>query len=146
MQERTLYSALALAGAAPFLACAILPLLGISAIEPFGPLLYVASSYGLGILTFIAGIHWGTDLYKQSPLPFSLFASSNVVFLAVWFTFVLADISVILITQVVAFLFLLLIDYRLFRAGTISGHYFRTRSIATSVASVSLLVLLFYGS
>lgn len=146
MQQRKLYFALALAGATPFVACAILPLLGFSTIEPFGRLQDVASSYGLGIITFIAGTHWATDLYKQSSLPLSLFASSNVVFLAVWITFVVADIGVVLATQVVAFLLLLFIDYRLFKSGTISDHYFRTRSIATSVASVSLLVLLFSGA
>ena len=142
MQQRNLYSGLAFAGATPFLACAILPLVGIDSIEPFGRLDRVASSYGLGIITFLAGAHWATDLYKQSTLPFSLFATSNVVFLAVWFTFVIADIDTVIAVQVAAFLLLLFIDYRLLQGATLSQHYFRTRSIATSIASVSLLAML----
>ena len=145
MRHRCLYSLLAFAGVTPFLACALLPLSGVHSLEPFGRLDSVASSYGLAIVTFLAGAHWATDLYKQSTLPLNLFATSNVVFLVVWFAFVIADVSIALAAQVIAFLFLLFVDYRLLRAGTISRHYFRTRAIATAVASVSLLAILLPG-
>lgn len=142
MDQRFLYSLLAFAGAAPFFLCAVLPLLGFDAIGPFGRLDRVASSYGLGIITFLAGTHWATHLYQASNTPLNLFATSNVIFLVVWFAFVLAGLEVVLAIQVAAFLVLLFIDYRLLQAEVISSHYFRTRTIATAVAVVSLLIIL----
>ena len=142
MKESKLYSILTITGAAPFIACAILPLAGIESVEPFGRLDVLAASYGLGIISFLAGAHWATFLYKAAGTPFNLFASSNVLFLVVWFVYVLADLGWVLLTQLLAFVILLLIDYRLLRAGLISSHYYAMRSVATVLASVSLLVLL----
>ena len=142
MVDSKLYTILAVAGAAPFLACAILPLAGIESVEPFGRLDILAATYGLGIISFLAGVHWATALYRAAGTPFNLFVSSNVLFLAVWFAYVLAGINWVLLTQLLAFLLLLLIDYQLQRAGLISRHYFRVRALATALASVSLVLIL----
>lgn len=142
MQSNRLYSVLALTGATPFVACAVLPLLGISSIPWFGALDVIASSYGLAIICFLAGAHWATFLYKQYETPFNLFVTSNVVFLAVWFTFVITSLAAALLTQVVAFLFLLFVDYRMVGSGLISSHYFRVRAAATALAVVSLLTII----
>ena len=142
MKSPTLYTALALAGATPFLACALLPLVGIDTIEPLGALDTLASSYGLAIICFLAGAHWATYLLKQADIRFNLFISSNIVFLAAWISFVMGDLEMALVSQVVAFLCLLFVDYRLLHMSVISNAYFGVRSLGTALAVVSLSIIL----
>jgi hypothetical protein len=142
MQDRQIYSTLTIAGTAPFLACALLPFAGYEALEPFGNLEQFVAGYGLAILSFLTGIHWATQLYSPGKVPLNLFIVSNVVFLFVWLAYAAAGMTVTLLAQVIAFPVLLLIDYRLEKVGMISRHYLGMRFIATSVASVSLLLIL----
>ena len=102
----------------------------------------LASTYGLGILSFLAGAHWATFLHKESGAPFNLLVSSNLVFLVVWFAFVLARLEWVLAIQLLAFFVLLFVDYRLLHAGLISQRYFSVRVIATALAVISLAVIL----
>ena len=139
--DKPMYTILALAGVLPFVACALLPLFGVTSVEPFGRLDQIANSYGLAIVCFLAGIHWSTHLLRKDQLPFNLMISSNVVFLATWFMFILADTAWSLLTQVAALIVLLLIDWRLKNTAIISASYFRTRSIATAIASVALVLI-----
>jgi hypothetical protein len=102
----------------------------------------VASSYGLAIICFLAGAHWATYLLRRDDIRTNLFISSNVVFLFVWIAFVVTKIAWVLSAQLVAFIVLLLIDYRLLQTGVLSADYFRVRSIATALAVISLSVIL----
>ena len=142
MDDRQIYSALTIAGVTPFLACALLPLAGIDAIEPLGRLDQLASSYSMAILCFLTGIHWATQLYARDQAPFNLFIGSNVVFLAVWIAYVASGLTWALSTQLVAFPLLLAVDFRLQQVGLISRHYLGMRFIATAVACFSLLFIL----
>ena len=83
MDDRPIYSALILAGATPFLACALLPVAGIESFGRLGPLHELAADYGLAILSFLTGIHWATQLYQRAPLPINLFIGSTVLDLAI---------------------------------------------------------------
>lgn len=142
IQETKTYTALALAGTIPFIACALLPLLGYDSIRYLGSLDKVVASYGLAIICFLSGAHWGTYLSGRSADSLNLFITSNVIFLAVWFAYVGADMKWAIGTQVLAFLTLLFIDLRLKRSDVISNAYFRVRSVATLIATISLLVVL----
>ena len=142
MKSSTLYSTLAFAGAIPFLACALLPFAGVIALEPIGRLDRAVSSYGLAILSFLAGIHWATFLLKQDECRSNLFISSNVVLLAVWIPFVVGVLKITLVSQIIAFVYVLSVDHGLLRSGVISTTYFRMRSIATGLAVLSLLIVL----
>jgi hypothetical protein len=142
MQDSKLYSSLAFAGTLPFIACALLPLSGIDSIPPLGNLDAVASAYGLTIVCFLAGAHWGVHLSGLSAGSLNLFVTSNAIFVAVWFAFVGAGIAWAIAVQIIAFLLLLQIDFRLYKNGRISLHYLRIRSIATVIAVISLLVIL----
>ena len=142
MQDRRLYTLLTLAGTLPFIACAVLPLLGIDSISPLGNLHAVAESYGLAIICFLSGAHWGTYLSGRLAGSLNLFAISNAIFLIVWFAFIGANLAWAIFIQAIAFLFLLVIDYRLREGSTISAHYFRIRVIATVIAVVALLIIL----
>lgn len=142
MENSRLYSMLALAGTTPFVACALLPLIGTDSVPILGPLDVLASTYGLAIICFLAGAHWGTYLYGAASTRFNLFISSNVVLLAVWFAFIGASLAWSIVAQIIAFQVLLFIDYRLNQGAIISANYLRIRFVATLIASVSLLVIL----
>lgn len=146
MQDKTLFSSLAYAGTLPFLACALLPFVGVASIRPFGSLDQLAASYGLAIICFLAGIHWATYLYRQELLPFNLTAGSNILFLIAWFAFAIGNLSASLVIQITLLLTLLLIDWRLQEVGIISGVYLRTRCIATGVAATALTLILIRGA
>ena len=99
MEDRPIYSALILAGATPFLACALLPAAGIETFGRLGSLHELAATYGLAILCFLTGVHWATQLYQRTPLPINLFIGSNVVFLAVLIAYVASSLKWALATQ-----------------------------------------------
>ena len=142
MSNKRVYSILAMAGVTPFVACAILPLSGVVSIEPLGPLAGVAASYGLAIVSFLTGIHWATQIYDRQQTGFNLLIASNVIFVAVWLAYILGSLSVTLGAQVIALLALLGIDHWLMSNGIITTHYYRTRSAATVLATLSLASLI----
>lgn len=144
VESSKLYSILALTGTTPFVACALLPIFGIDTLPVLGALDFLASTYGLAIICFLAGAHWGIYLYGQSRTPFNLFVSSNVVLLAVWFAFIGANLAWSIAVQIIAFQTLLFIDFRLNQGAIISATYLRIRFVATLIATVSLLIVLFF--
>jgi hypothetical protein len=142
MQNTKLYTALALAGTIPFVAGALLPLLGRDSLPYLGPLDQLVASYGLAIVCFLAGAHWGTYLSGRSTGSLNLFVISNAIFLAVWFAYVGTSVKMAIAIQIAAFLTLLFIDLRLSTSGVISATYFRVRKVATLIAIVSLLIVI----
>lgn len=142
IQDTKIYTALALTGTIPFIASALLPLLGHDSLPYLGPLDQLVASYGLAIVCFLAGAHWGTYLSGRATGSLNLFVISNVIFLAVWFAYVGTGVKTAIGIQIVAFLAVLLIDFRLSTRDVISATYFRVRTMATMIAVVSLLVVL----
>jgi hypothetical protein len=142
MEQRSLHSAFMLLGTLPFLACALLPLTGVSEIDGLGRLDRLAASYGMAILCFLTGIHWATQLYAGESTPFNLFVGSNIVFLVVWIAYVVANMQWAIVAQLLAFPVLLAIDHRLLKRELISIQYLRMRTVATALACFSLLYIL----
>ena len=142
IQDTKLYTALALAGTVPFIAGALLPLLGYDSLPLLGPLDHLVASYGLAIVCFLAGAHWGTYLSGRSADSLNLFVISNAIFLAVWFAYVGAGVQTAIGVQISAFLTLLFIDLRLKTGDVISAMYLRVRTVATVIAVLSLLVVI----
>ena len=142
MNDRTLYFGLALAGALPFVACALLLSAGVTSVSPFGPLDEVVNSYGLAIVCFLAGTHWAMHLSHPDDTPFNLLVSSNAVFLVAWFMYLLAGTHLSLATQTAALGALLFVDRSMARAALVSGHYFRMRLFVTTLAALSLIVII----
>lgn len=143
MHKQPIYTLLTIAGALPFLACAVLPLVGIDTVSPFGRLDRLAGIYGLAIISFLTGVHWATDLYTQNRTTLNLFVASNVLLLIVGAAFITTALGAALAVQVAALGVLLWIDYRLLAAGTLTTDYFRIRSVATALAAASLLAIVF---
>lgn len=145
MQDTKLYTTLALVGTIPFIASALLPVLGHYSLPYLGPLDQLVASYGLAIVCFLAGAHWGTYLSGRSAGSLNLFVISNVIFLAVWFAYVGAGVKTAIVIQIVAFLILLFIDLRLRTGDVISAKYLRVRTGATMIVVASLLVVIARG-
>ncbi len=143
MNDRKIYSILTMAGVTPFVACALLPLFGVDSIYLIGSLGEVAAGYGLAIVSFLAGIHWATQLYDLQRTPFNLLIVSNIVFVAVWLVYALGSLSTALIVQALALVALLGVDRWLLGTGVITDHYLRVRSTATVLAVASLLLIAF---
>jgi hypothetical protein len=134
---------LAYAGALPFLACALLPWLGVDAIPPLGALNNIAALYTLAIVSFMAGAHWGIALYQPSIAePIHLFLSSNAVTITIWLAFLVTTPDITLLIGVLAFLYLLWIDYRLYRMHRITADYWQTRCHVTAGVVISLLLII----
>ena len=134
MEDRRIYSSLTLFGA--------LSVVGLAAVEPLGDLDRLTATYGLAILSFLTGIHWATQLYTPRKTPLNLFLASNVVFLVVLLTYIAGYLQIAIASQLLAFLFLLVVDDRLQYVGLITSDYLRIRVGATTVACVSLLAIL----
>ena len=140
MEKKRLYSTLTYAGTLPFIACAIMPYAGMPTLENIGTFDYIARVYGLAIVCFLAGAHWGTFLYRRDESPDNLFITSNTIFLAAFFAFLLDAPALTLFVLILAFLCLIFVDYRLLKAGLLTKYYFRMRTNATVIAVVSLAV------
>ncbi len=138
MDDNRIETALTYAGAIPFVLCAILPFAGIESLGRIGSVDYVARVYGLAILSFVAGTHWGTYLFNRLRSPANLFVTSNVVVVAAWSAFLLTGPALTLFVLVLSFLYLLLIDFNLYRAGLSTAPYFSMRLNATLIVCISL--------
>jgi len=145
MRNEKVYTALALAGTLPFIASALLLLVGTDSLPMVGLVDKVVASYGLAIVCFLAGAHWGMNLAGRSFDSLNLFVISNVIFLAAWFAYIGASVKVAIVVQVIAFLALLYVDKRLAAGDVIAAGYFRLRTVATAIAIVSLIVVIVVG-
>ena len=139
MEKKRLYSALTYAGALPFAVCAVLPWIGVEQVLNIGTPDYISRSYGLAIASFLAGAHWGTFLYHRERSPTNLFLTSNAIVLAAWSTFLINAPAISLFVLVLAFLYLLFIDFRLFKAGLLIDYYFALRRNVTAIVVICLI-------
>ncbi len=142
MESRKLYPILAYAGTLPFIGCALMPLMGLQELWNLGTYDHIAAAYGLAIVCFLCGAHWGTYLYNRAAAPDNLFVTSNVIVVACWFAFLMAAKAITLFVLILAFLCLLFIDYRLLRASLLTDYYFRMRTIATVISVLALAIII----
>ena len=142
MESRKLYPVLTYAGLLPFIGCALMPFVGVTELWNLGSFDYIAAAYGLAIVCFLCGAHWGTCLYKDAAARDNLFVTSNVIVVACWFAFLVAAPAVRLVVLTLAFLCLLFIDFRLLKAGLLTDFYFRMRATATGVAVIALVIII----
>lgn len=133
------YQRLAFAGTLPFVGCAAALSLELNGQLDSAWLMHALCSYGLLIVSFMCGVHWGTYLYKQQHCPVNLFITSNIITLLCWFCILTELPLAMLASQLIAFASLLLLDYALHKKQIISLDYFKTRSV------VSLIVMSMLG-
>lgn len=143
MTETRTYTALAYLGAIPFVVSALSTIFG----GPFSAELVerVAVSYGLAIVSFLAGVHWGLYLRHSETVGLNLFVSSNLILLAVWFLFLIGSVRWALLSQLLALTVLLVIDYQLVSNRVTSRHYWSLRVSVTVLAVASLGSMVVFG-
>jgi Protein of unknown function (DUF3429) len=124
------------AGALPFIACACLVIARMDHLPMLGPIETIAQSYGLLILSFMAGVHWGQHVSGVRG-QVNLLVSSNAVALAAWFGFLLLPAHWFYSLLIALFTGLYLID----RPLQADPDYLGVRRNVTLLVCLSLLVL-----
>jgi len=142
MRDVQLYKLLTFAGTIPFIACAILQYGNAPQFDFLGSYVEIALIYGLVIISFMSGVHWGLYLSHKDRSPFNLFVTSNILTVFIWLFYLLFSSSVFLLSLIIGFLVMLWIDYCLYRADILSHEYIKTRTTVTFIVSFFLVLLL----
>ena len=101
----------------------------------------IIKSYGLAIVSFMAGVNWGQYLtFKEKP-KLNLFLISNIITLLCWFSFFLISSSGFFLNLIFSFLSLLAVDYNLKQLDLIEAKYFQTRIKVTMIVCISLALI-----
>ena len=129
------------AGTIPFILCSICFSAGIKSIYLLGSVDKILSAYGLVILSFLSGSHWGQHLYINRRIwGCTLPVLSNIIAVLLCFSFLVLDFKKLVAIFVAAFIILLIIDHRLFQMHLISDHYFQTRCFVSAIVIISLII------
>ena len=123
------------AGTIPFVLCALCLMTNIMQLPLLGLVEKILSAYGLVILSFLAGSHWGQNINNTTFL--SLL--SNVIVIAIWLGFLTLGFKMLITMFIATFLTLLIIDNHLFRKGLITYPYFHARCLASAIVIISLM-------
>ena len=145
MRNKDAFVNLMYLGALPFIAGALLSLLSIDTLPWLGSVVHIVSVYALVISVFMAGILWGVTLQVNTDnfLGQVNFLISNVLALTIWFVYLIYPDSLsFLLTTVVAFLWLLMLDAKLVKRKLISSSYYRARKRVSAIVITSLLVII----
>ena len=129
------------AGTIPFILCSICFSAGIKSIYLLGSVDKILSAYGLVILSFLSGSHWGQHLYINRRIwCCTLPVLSNIIAVLLCFSFLVLSFKELVAIFVAAFIILLIIDHRLFQMHLISDHYFQTRCFVSVIVIISLII------
>lgn len=142
MQNSSLLRTLPYAGTLPFVLGAAAPL---STTLPtliymilFVDVQHLVLSYGLMILSFMAGVHWGQYLSGLRPR-LNLLLSSNAVALTAWGCYILLSPIYICFAFAALFALLYVIDTKL----SLDPSYLQTRRNVTCIVCISLVAVAF---
>jgi Protein of unknown function (DUF3429) len=130
------------AGALPFVCGAIALMFGITTFPILGSVEALILSYGLAIISFMAGVHWGQYLSGVSGRT-NLLITSNVTTLLAWLGYNLLSAAQFAVLLMVLFTALLAIDRQLDVQASTDRSYFRTRAGVTILVLLSLMPVAF---
>jgi Protein of unknown function (DUF3429) len=99
---------------------------------------HMVLSYGLLIISFMAGVHWGQYLSGLRPR-LNLLVSSNAVALLTWFCYLKLQPFELLLVFAGIFAVIYLIDLQM----RLDGSYMQTRRNVTAIVCSCLLVIAF---
>lgn len=143
---KTIYPYLTYAGAIPFVFCTVCLGLDIQQLPVFGSTQQILSVYALVIAAFMAGAHWGQHLHIDGDWHPPLAILSNLMAILLWLGFLVLKFNALVTLLISAFVILLLIDHRLFQQQIISGHYWQTRLVVTTIVIASLIFALIFST
>ncbi|MDY7024959.1 MAG: DUF3429 domain-containing protein [Pseudomonadota bacterium] len=137
---------LAFAGTLPFIALSMLLITGSHHGLGMQGLLLALKSYGLLIVSFMAGSLWGLHLAHDSGIRRLLAITSNAAALLAWFGFLLVSDRAFLLLLAGLFVLLLLLDLPLWKQHLIDARYFRVRLLATTIVAACLIATASFAS
>lgn len=114
---------LAMAGTLPFFIGLIMLVAGWP-LQQFSAAL-LSHSYGVVIVSFLAGIQWGVYLFAQGRL--NLFIASNLIALAAWASLIFPGRLAGFLLLDACFVAALVIDWHCYRDGLVSKWFWRLR-------------------
>ena len=133
------------AGAFPFVFFAICILFDIRNLPLFGNVIHSTTIYGLIIASFMAGAHWGQQLYLKSKPKLLLQVSSNINAIVLWIGYLNLYSKSFIFILILSFYISVKVDYLLYQNALINREYFIfTRIPATIIVIVSLLITRIY--
>lgn len=110
---------------------------------PFGGLdgEKISQTYSAIIISFLSGIHWAASIFftnKNSP---HLLLMSNIITLAGWVSLFLTNSVLVTIVQASCFLFLLLLDLKLYKATILPEWFYKLRQKITVIVVSCLFTI-----
>ena len=129
---------LTLSGALPFLGALVLVFFPV---VPFDAA-HIASTYAALIIAFLGGTQWGLFLVFSQRSPINLMVQSNLVTLIAWAGLLVLPATGVITVHALCFLYLLFLDYRLFKSGIIPLWHFSLRRLVTLIVISLLLAMI----
>jgi hypothetical protein len=93
----------------------------------------IARTYSAIIISFLCGIHWASYLFFSDKSPRNLLITSNAIALLAWGLLVLAQQPLATLLHVLCFLYLLLLDIKLYHAKILPEWFYHLRRNATII-------------
>ena len=104
--------------------------------------LFLFSTYGSVIVSFISGIHWGINIEKSYSKKIWLIFTSNIVALIAWGAIIIPKPIISLSMLIFCFIILLWIDFKIYKIGWIELWFIRLRTSATFLVILPILLVL----
>ena len=138
----TLPTILPYLGTLPFIISILLIISNITTLQPLGEVVHIVSVYGLIIAVFMSGIHWGQHLHINQRWIMPLTISSNTSAMILWVAYITLAPLYLFVLLIIHFIYMLLIDYQLYKHQVIPISYYRTRFNVTTIVALSLCIML----
>ena len=103
---------------------------------------YIAGDYGIVIISFLAGVEWGTYLARHERSRLNLLVISNIFALAAWACLLTLEGWPLLAAEACLFAAIFAVDVYSSRAGLIPTWFLKLRLSATLIVEASLLTLI----
>ena len=130
-------------GALPFIIANVLLVTGGTSLPPLGEVVHIITVYGLIISVFMSGVHWGQHLHIHQRWSVPLTSLSNINAIILWVGYLVLPEFYFLVLLLISFIYIYVIDYKLYTSEVIHTQYYTTRYNVTSIVVVNLVILLF---
>ena len=128
-------------GTLPLIACVVLLIVPMPGFDSH----FIANTYSAIIISFLCGIHWVVYLFFAEKCPHNLLLTSNGVALLAWSSLLTTQNELALLIQIVCFLYLFTLDFKLQKAGILPEWFYELRRNATGIVVLSLIAVIVFS-
>ena len=128
-------------GTLPLIACVVLLIAPMPGFDSH----LIAKTYSAIIISFLCGIHWAVHLFFAEKCPRNLLITSNSVALLAWISLLAKQNEIALLMQIVYFLYLFTLDFKLQKAGILPEWFYELRRNATGIVVLSLIAIIVFS-